>query len=222
VEKQMPQKYEHVLKCHLSQRQRLLYDEFMSRTKTKETLAAGNYLSIINILMQLRKVCNHPNLFLEPDVASPLRAQPLQFEIPTCVVRHFESNPTLCLHQGDTVGPDRVNFAFLQLCLLHAEITDDGSQGACVLDDLSSLERRIVSLPLPVGIEAYSPAAPSPRFASFFVLSSNEFPSDRILCLSNTMRACKDCSVRSLKTSPVLTLCGWNRGQFTARLSVTL
>ncbi|GME84946.1 unnamed protein product [Ambrosiozyma monospora] len=63
VEKQMPAKYEHIVYCRLSKRQRLLYDDFMSRAQTKETLASGNFLSIINCLMQLRKVCNHPDLF---------------------------------------------------------------------------------------------------------------------------------------------------------------
>lgn len=65
VEKQMPQKHEHIVYCKLSKRQRYLYDDFMSRGKTKETLASGNFLSIINCLMQLRKVCNHPDLFEE-------------------------------------------------------------------------------------------------------------------------------------------------------------
>ncbi|CAN3373739.1 hypothetical protein DIURU_005541 [Diutina rugosa] len=63
VEKQMPAKYEHIVYCRLSKRQRFLYDDFMSRAKTKETLRSGNFLSIINCLMQLRKVCNHPDLF---------------------------------------------------------------------------------------------------------------------------------------------------------------
>ncbi|KAI8808723.1 SNF2 family N-terminal domain-containing protein [Cladochytrium replicatum] len=63
VEKQMPAKHEHVVYCRLSRRQRFLYDDFMSRAKTKEDLASGNYMSIINCLMQLRKVCNHPDLF---------------------------------------------------------------------------------------------------------------------------------------------------------------
>lgn len=63
VEKQMPAKHEHIVYCRLSKRQRLLYDDFMSRAQTKETLASGNFLSIINCLMQLRKVCNHPDLF---------------------------------------------------------------------------------------------------------------------------------------------------------------
>ena len=33
VEKQMPQKYEHVIRCRLSKRQRVLYDDFMSQTR---------------------------------------------------------------------------------------------------------------------------------------------------------------------------------------------
>ena len=33
VEKQMPKKYEHVIMCRLSKRQRFLYDDFMSQTK---------------------------------------------------------------------------------------------------------------------------------------------------------------------------------------------
>ncbi|KAJ3132494.1 swr1 complex component [Geranomyces variabilis] len=72
VEKQMPGKHEHVVKCRLSKRQRFLYDDFMSRAKTKEDLASGNYLSIVNVLMQLRKVCNHPNLFEERPVVTGL------------------------------------------------------------------------------------------------------------------------------------------------------
>ena len=63
VEKQMPGKTEYVLYCKLSKRQRYLYDGFMSRAQTRETLATGNFLKIINCLMQLRKVCNHPDLF---------------------------------------------------------------------------------------------------------------------------------------------------------------
>lgn len=62
VEKQMPAKYEHVEFCRLSKRQRELYDGFLSRGETRETLAGGNYLSIINCLMQLRKVLQPPRL----------------------------------------------------------------------------------------------------------------------------------------------------------------
>jgi helicase SWR1 len=76
VEKQMPAKYEHVVYCRLSKRQRYLYDDFMSRAQTRETLKTGNFLSIINCLMQLRKVCNHPDLFeVRPIVTSFVQEQ---------------------------------------------------------------------------------------------------------------------------------------------------
>lgn len=84
VEQQMPKKYEHVVMCRLSKRQRFLYEEFMSRTKTRETLASGNFLSVINVLMQLRKVCNHPNLFEERPTVSPFMMEPLNITAPSC------------------------------------------------------------------------------------------------------------------------------------------
>ncbi|KLU81122.1 helicase swr-1 [Magnaporthiopsis poae ATCC 64411] len=83
VEKQMPAKYEHVELCRLSKRQRELYDGFLSRSDTRETLASGNYLSIINCLMQLRKVCNHPDLFVDRPIMTSFRMQssvPARFE----------------------------------------------------------------------------------------------------------------------------------------------
>ena len=57
--------------CRLSKRQRFLYDEFMSRAQTQEALASGVYQRTANVLMQLRKVCNHPDLFeVRPIVTS--------------------------------------------------------------------------------------------------------------------------------------------------------
>jgi helicase SWR1 len=63
VEKELPKKYEHLVLCPLSKRQRFLYDEFMARRATRDALGSGVYLNIANVLMQLRKVCNHPDLF---------------------------------------------------------------------------------------------------------------------------------------------------------------
>uniref|UniRef100_A0A3Q2ZPG0 Snf2-related CREBBP activator protein n=1 Tax=Kryptolebias marmoratus TaxID=37003 RepID=A0A3Q2ZPG0_KRYMA len=77
VEKQMPKKYEHVVRCRLSKRQRFLYDDFMAQASTRETLASGHFMSVINILMQLRKVCNHPNLFDPRPIQSPFITQPI-------------------------------------------------------------------------------------------------------------------------------------------------
>lgn len=90
VEKQMPGKYEHVVYCRLSKRQRYLYDGFMSRAQTKEILASGNYLTIINCLMQLRKVCNHPDLFETRQIVTSLsmpKSAVSEFEIKELLVR---------------------------------------------------------------------------------------------------------------------------------------
>ena len=90
VEKQMPAKYEHVVYCRLSKRQRLLYDEFMGRADTRRTLASGNYMSIINCLMSLRKVCNHPDLFETRQIVTSLampRSAVAGYEIKELLVR---------------------------------------------------------------------------------------------------------------------------------------
>jgi helicase SWR1 len=90
VEKQMPAKYEHVEFCRLSKRQRELYDGFLNREDTRGTLASGNYLSIINCLMQLRKVCNHPDLFVDRPIMTsfPMEKSAIaDFEIKDLLVR---------------------------------------------------------------------------------------------------------------------------------------
>jgi SNF2 family DNA or RNA helicase len=82
VESQMPSKYEHVVPCRLSKRQRFLYDEFMLAGTTRAKLASGNLLEIINVLMQLRKVCNHPDLFEERPIYSPVEMGSLVLTYP--------------------------------------------------------------------------------------------------------------------------------------------
>lgn len=56
VEKQMPGKHEHVIRCRLSRRQRSLYEDYMASSDTRNMLSSGNFLGIINVLMSLRKV----------------------------------------------------------------------------------------------------------------------------------------------------------------------
>ncbi|XP_075950283.1 uncharacterized protein srcap isoform X1 [Anarhichas minor] len=93
VEKQMPKKYEHVVRCRLSKRQRFLYDDFMAQASTRETLASGHFMSVINILMQLRKVCNHPNLFDPRPIQSPFITKPIVFHTASLVQDALEVSP---------------------------------------------------------------------------------------------------------------------------------
>lgn len=135
VEKQMPKKYEHVVRCRLSKRQRFLYDDFMAQAswvttllftvlhyrekylwltilaspfiislflvrRTRETLASGHFMSVINILMQLRKVCNHPNLFDPRPVHSPFITKPIVFHTASLVQDALEVSPLKVSNEG--------------------------------------------------------------------------------------------------------------------------
>ena len=63
VAKQLPSKVETVLKCDMSAMQKALYN----RLKNREVVAAGGPRALNNVLIQLRKVCNHPYLFPDAD-----------------------------------------------------------------------------------------------------------------------------------------------------------
>ncbi|EWM21940.1 e1a binding protein p400 [Nannochloropsis gaditana] len=82
VEKQLPGKFEHVVLCPLSRRQAHLYEEFMARSSTRAALAGGNFMGMMNVLMQLRKVCNHPDLFEARPIRSPYAMDPLALPVP--------------------------------------------------------------------------------------------------------------------------------------------
>ncbi|KAL5483199.1 SWR1 [Sanghuangporus weigelae] len=116
VEKELPKKYEHLVLCRLSKRQRFLYDEFMSRRRTREDLQSGVYQKIANILMQLRKVCNHPNLFeVRPIVTSFAmeKSAIADFEIKELLIRRtFLAEEDRSSH----VNLDAVGLQFTHLC----------------------------------------------------------------------------------------------------------
>ena len=79
-------KTQHILSCHLSRRQQFLYDEFIANSTTQSTLAAGSIIGIANVLMQLLKVINHPDLFTgSRPIESPFHMEPLVFHLPSIV-----------------------------------------------------------------------------------------------------------------------------------------
>lgn len=115
VEKQMPGKYEHVVYCRLSKRQRFLYDGFMSRARTKATLASGNYMHIINCLMELRKVCNHPDLFETRSIST-------SFAMAESVVTGFRGTEHLVRSRLLSEHPlKKLDFDFLNLAPVSRE-----------------------------------------------------------------------------------------------------
>lgn len=63
VEKDLPKKTESVVVCKLSKRQRQLYQDYMGLADTRRNLVQGNAVTAGKVLMSLRRVCNHPDLF---------------------------------------------------------------------------------------------------------------------------------------------------------------
>ncbi|CAF3527383.1 unnamed protein product [Rotaria sp. Silwood1] len=114
VEKQMPKKHEHIIMCNLSKRQRQLYDDFIQCRSTRDVIQQGHYMSVINILMQLRKVCNHPDLFESRPIISPLTIQKklINYEIPKLIENIDLKNPYLNfnLPPNDTFLCFRIKF----------------------------------------------------------------------------------------------------------------
>eukprot|EP00940_MAST-03C_sp_MAST-3C-sp2_P000876 g876.t1 len=98
VEKQMPGKYEHIVRCHLSRRQRFLYEDFISRSSTRAALSGGSVISMMGVLMQLRKVCNHPDLFEERLIRMPLHLSAMRIWVPRLVVLDLKSARRDSLH----------------------------------------------------------------------------------------------------------------------------
>jgi hypothetical protein len=90
VETQLPGKFEHIVKCQLSRRQMFLYEEFMARSSTRKAMHGGNFMGMMNVLMQLRKVCNHPDLFEPRSVTSPFVMEPLTMSTAAAVVDAIE------------------------------------------------------------------------------------------------------------------------------------
>ena len=95
VEKQLPGKYEHIIKCQLSRRQMFLYEEFMARSSTRKAVSGGNFMGMMNVLMQLRKVCNHPDLFEPRSVTTPFVMEHLSMSTASCVVHAVEPKSAL-------------------------------------------------------------------------------------------------------------------------------
>ncbi|BBN17604.1 helicase SRCAP/SWR1 [Marchantia polymorpha subsp. ruderalis] len=98
VEKQLPQKYEHVIHCRLSKRQRNLYEDFMASSDTQATLSSGNFLGLINVLMQLRKVCNHPDLFEGRPIVSSFDMVGLELHLSSPVATALQYGPFLSVN----------------------------------------------------------------------------------------------------------------------------
>ena len=107
--------------------------------------------------MQLRKVCNHPNLFAEPDVTAPFTTvAPLRMLVPALITESFDTDPMTGVRDFDRAGHDTVDLRFLNLCLLHHEM-----QGVRAAPQTAATKALIIELGSPVGATEVPPAPES-------------------------------------------------------------
>lgn len=92
VEHEMAEKIEVHLSCGLSTRQRELYRRLRDRISIDDLLHSSSHhtskdstSTLMNLVMQFRKVCNHPDLFECRDVYSPLNFALPHYHIPHLV-----------------------------------------------------------------------------------------------------------------------------------------
>lgn len=87
IESQMPKEHEHIITCTLSKRQRQLYDDLIQCKPINE----------MNTLMELRKICNHPNLFESRPIISPFvfEKHSIQYKIPLLITDVNLKNPQI-------------------------------------------------------------------------------------------------------------------------------
>ncbi|KAA8546716.1 hypothetical protein F0562_003147 [Nyssa sinensis] len=93
VEKQLPMKHEHIIYCRLSRRQRNLYEDFIASSETQATLASANFFGMISVIMQLRKVCNHPDLFEGRPIVSSLDMMGIDIQLSSSVCSIVSPGP---------------------------------------------------------------------------------------------------------------------------------
>eukprot|EP00742_Colponemidia_sp_Colp-10_P005551 GILJ01005934.1.p1 GENE.GILJ01005934.1~~GILJ01005934.1.p1 ORF type:complete len:1582 (-),score=305.89 GILJ01005934.1:99-4844(-) len=80
VENEMPEKFEHEVPCEMTPRQRILYYRIKSKMSISELLSSlsdtnAKVESLMNLVMQFRKVCNHPEIFERRPVKSSYHFQ---------------------------------------------------------------------------------------------------------------------------------------------------
>lgn len=106
VETQLPSKTTKIIKCHLSPRQRMLYDEFLNLKNTRQAIRSGGYQGVLGVILSLRKVCNHPDLFEPRPILSPFVMplhEPIRMQVPRQVL--MLANDTARILDMDACGP---------------------------------------------------------------------------------------------------------------------
>ncbi|XP_069817115.1 E1A-binding protein p400-like isoform X2 [Dendropsophus ebraccatus] len=93
VERQLNKKSEHVLKCQLSNRQKAMYEDVMMQPGTQDSLKGGHFVSVLHVLTQLQRICNHPDLVDPRSGHSSYACEALQYKTASLVLQALQYDP---------------------------------------------------------------------------------------------------------------------------------
>lgn len=96
VENELSDKIEVMVYCPLTTRQKFLYMALKKKIRIEDLLKATGLMdghmtdknftsNLMNLVMQFRKVCNHPELFERRDVKSPFSLPKLEYQMPRLI-----------------------------------------------------------------------------------------------------------------------------------------
>lgn len=96
VENELSDKIEIMMYCPLTTRQKYLYMALKKKIRIEDLLKATGHMdghttdknftsNLMNLVMQFRKVCNHPELFERRDIKSPFSLPQLEYVMPRLV-----------------------------------------------------------------------------------------------------------------------------------------
>ncbi|XP_003791782.1 DNA helicase INO80 isoform X1 [Otolemur garnettii] len=97
VENELSDKIEILMYCQLTSRQKLLYQALKNKISIEDLLqssmgstqqAQNTTSSLMNLVMQFRKVCNHPELFERQETWSPFHISLKPYQISKFIYRH--------------------------------------------------------------------------------------------------------------------------------------
>uniref|UniRef100_A0A8C2KU13 Chromatin-remodeling ATPase INO80 n=1 Tax=Cyprinus carpio TaxID=7962 RepID=A0A8C2KU13_CYPCA len=130
VENELSDKIEILTYCQLTSRQRLLYQALKNKISIEDLLqssmgtaqqAHSTTSSLMNLVMQFRKVCNHPDLFERQEIRSPFHMSLKPFIMSKFLFQHA------ILHTLKQTLLSPFSAQHIQQSLFHRKTVDEGS-----------------------------------------------------------------------------------------------
>ncbi|XP_033112932.1 chromatin-remodeling ATPase INO80-like [Anneissia japonica] len=139
VENELSDKIEILVYCNMTRRQKLLYQAVKQKISIEDLLQSTSSStssssmqtttnSLMNLVMQFRKVCNHPELFERRETRSPFHMSLQSFTIPKLIYRETLQNASFS---------DKKSILFNKLCMFsvdyinHSLFSESSSGGGC-------------------------------------------------------------------------------------------